>query len=170
MEYRFAQPGPDLQVFEEMLRRYLAEQQAAGGAVQLTRKTVDWYRDLARIYVHGSGFGVVVFAEEDGPVGRQPVGFAMAGEDLGIPRIDTTLGKVATVWITWVDPTRRKTGAGLGMLLFGRPRLLELGFETAAMSVREENTEGLALCHAFGAQPVERFLRFRLEEEPGHGR
>jgi hypothetical protein len=95
-------------------------------------------------------------------------GFALAGEDFGQPRLDTTWGKSAVVWLVWVDPTSRKNGAGLGMLTFGRPRLLELGFEVAVMSVRHPNLEGQALTLAFGAEPEECSYVFRLKEEP-HG-
>jgi len=156
----------DLPVFEQMLRAYLAEQEDAGSPVRLTRRTVDWYRDLARAYVRGSLFGVLVLSEVEGPVGPQPVGFALAGEDLGEPRVDTMLGRTAVVWLTWVAPAHRKDGRALDMLIWGRPTLLEQGFEVASMSVREDNTQGHALCLAFGAEPVERLYRFPLKEEP----
>jgi len=156
----------DLPVFEVMLRAYLAEQEEAGSPVRLTRRTLDWYRDLARAYLRGSLFGVLVLSEAEGPVGPQPVGFALAGEDLGEPRVDTTIGRTAVVWLTWVAPEHRKGERALSMLRFGRPTLLEQGFEVASMSVREDNPQGHALCLAFGAESVERLYRFPLKEEP----
>jgi len=161
---RFAEPG-DLSAFEEMLRTYLKEQEASS-PVRLTRKTVDWYRNLAHSYLKGSLFGTLVLGEVESEVGPQVVGFALAGEDLGQPRVDTTLGKVAVVWLVWVAPEHRKSLAALGMLLFGRPKLLELGFETAVMDVRENNPEGKALTLAFGAHPEEMVYHFPLKEEP----
>lgn len=173
---RFAGPD-DLPAVEEMLRSFLLEQATAGSAVQVTRRTVDWHRDLARSYVRGSLFGVVVLAEVQvpgGPDSDQPcpwkvVGFVLAGEDLGQPRLDTSWGRQAVVWGAWVAPSHRKLGTALAMLSWGRPQLVEQGFATAVMSVREENAEGDALTRAFGARPVERVFRFALSEEPRHG-
>jgi ribosomal protein S18 acetylase RimI-like enzyme len=101
-------------------------------------------------------------------VGPQPVGFALAGEAPFIPWVDTEHGRTATVWIAWVEPRMRQKGIALGMLAFGEPRLLELGFEIAAMSVREENPEGQKLSEAFGAKPLERFYHYTLGNS--HGR
>lgn len=162
MNYRFANAGPDLSAYDELLRRYLMEETKAGSPVRMTRRTLDFYRDLARGYLIGSDFGVLVFADEDTAVGPQPVGFALAGGSPFIAWIDTEHGKTATVWITWAEPRLRQQGIGLGMLAFGEPRLLELGFEIAAMSVREENPSGQALSLAFGAKPIERFYHYTL--------
>lgn len=149
-----------------MLRHYLSEQEKVG-TVRLTRRTLDVYRDIGRSYTSGGLFGTLVFAERDSGVGPQPFGFALAGEDFTGLRLDTTLGRVAFVWLVWVTPSERQTGAGLAMLLFGRPRLLELGFETASLGVREGNTEGHALSRAFGATVNERQYLFPLKEAPG---
>lgn len=149
----------DLPAFEAMLRLYLLEQASAGSPVQVTRRTVDWYRDLARSYLQGSMFGVLVLAL--GPEGN-PVGFALAGEDLGTPRLDTTLGRTAVVWLAWVQPQLRKGGTALSMLHWGQPRLRDLGFRTAVMTVREGNAEGEALTRAFGAKPAERMFSCAL--------
>jgi len=162
MSYRFATLD-DMPAFETMLRAYLMEQEAHGSPVQCTRKTFNFYRDLAHFYLKGTLFGVLVLTEEEGVKG-----FALAGEDFGQPRLDTTWGKSAVVWLVWVDPTVRKTGAGLGMLTFGRSRLLELGFEVAVMSVRNQNLEGQALTLSFGAAHEESSYIFSLKEEP-HG-
>lgn len=150
----------DLGAFEEMLRAFLLEQAAAGSTVQVTRRTVDWYRDLARSYVLGSLFGVLVLAEEGAPVG-----FALAGEDLGQPRLDSDLGRQAAVWAVWVNPAHRKHGTGLAMLSFGRPLLVDQGFQTAVTSVREGNVEGDALTRGFGARPMEQLFRVALRED-----
>lgn len=158
-----------LPALEEMIRSYLLEQATAGSPTRVTRRTVDWYRDLARSYLRGSLFGSVVVAEVEGPAGPQVVGFAMAGEDLGTPRVDTDLGKVAVVWLVWVRPEHRKLGTALSMLSYGRPRLVEQGFVTAAMGVRTGNSESHALCRAYGAQPEETVYHAPLNKEPGHG-
>lgn len=158
----------DLPRIETMLRSYLQEEEDRGSPVRFTRKTLDWYRDLARAYVLGGAFGVVVLGEVDSEAGTEVAGFALSGEDPGVPRWDHSLGRVAVVWIAWVAREHRKSGIGLRMLHFGRPRLLELGFETAVMSVRTGNAEGQALTLGFGAGPAEAAYHFRLEEEP-HG-
>lgn len=155
----------DLPQFELMLRGYLAEQEAVGSPVLFTRMTLDWYRDLAWDYVTGSRFGVIVLGEVESEAGQEVVGFAMAGEG-GQPHLDTNLGRVAVVWIDWVAPEHRKARVGVSMLLFGWPTLLEMGFDTAAMSVREGNEQGEALCRSFGAFPVERFFHYPLKEAP----
>jgi len=155
----------DLPQVELMLRGYLAEQEGDGSPVLLTRKTLDWYRDLARSYLAGSQFGVVVLGEVESEAGPEVVGFALSGES-GPPHLDTNLGKVAIVWIDWVTGEHRKSGVGLGMLLFGWPSLVEMGFDTAMMSVREGNPGGAALCRAFGAFPVEQHFHYPLKETP----
>ena len=151
----------DLPAFETMLRAYLREQEDSGGTMQFTRRTLDFYRDLATFYIKGALFGIVVLANDN-------QGFALAGEAIGQSATDHTLGKVAWVWIAWVDPTHRKESNGLGMLLWGQPFLLELGFETAAMTVLESNPSGKALTLAIGSKPVEQIYHFTLKEE-SHG-
>ena len=169
MKYEFA-TTKELPAIERMIRLYLAEQEDSGSPVQLTKRTVDAYRLLASSYLVGSLFGVVVLAYvETAEAAPELVGFALAGEEISPLAFDTTLGRVAFVWQVWVAPEHRKAGAGLGMLTFGRPRLLELGFQTASMSVRAENQESRALCEAFGAKLVELNLHYPLKEEP-HGR
>lgn len=146
----------DLPVIEEMLRSFLLEQLAQGSPVQVTRRTMTWYRDLVRSYVRGSLFGVVVLALE----GEQPVGLAVAGEDVGEPRLDTSYGRTAVVWGAWVEPAHRKQGTALAMLSYGQPFLMEQGFVGAVMSAREDNREAEALISSFGAHLVERIYRF----------
>lgn len=167
IHYRFAEPGgADLEEFTRMLRLYLKEQHGSSDhPVLVTRRNVDTFRDLARAYLGGGMFGVVVFALH----GDEVIGFTLAGEDWSTPWLDTTWGKQAQVWVVWVRPEDRATGAALGMLSFGRPRLVELGFKAAFMSVWEENKPGHALCHAFGAKLVDRIYTFPLAEEPKHG-
>lgn len=151
----------DLPAFELALRSYLLEQRKTGSPVRVTRQTVDFYRGLCENYLRGSLFGFLILAEEAGRL----VGFVLVGEDTGPPRLDTALGREAAVWLAWVAEPFRKTGLGIGMLRFGLPRAVELGFETATMTVREENQEGLALCRAFGARVAERLLIFPVREE-----
>jgi len=164
VNYRFATTS-DLPKVNHLMWRYLCEQEASGSPVRATKHTLDAYRDLARAYLAGGMFGVVVLAEKS--LG-DPVGFALAGEDVGRLRYDTTLGKVAFVWLIWVTYEFRKSGTALGMLTFGRPRLLELGFETASMSVRENNPEGQALTLAYGGVLAEREYLFALSGTPAH--
>lgn len=152
----------DLPAFEEMLRSFLLEQAGAGSPIQVTRRTVDWYRDLAHSYLKGGLFGGLALAEAEGPVGPQPVGFVLWGEDPGVPRLDTDLGRVAVVWLIWVRPEHRKLSTALRLLHFGEPEAVKLGFKTALMNIRTDNTEGQALARAFGARPVEMVLRWGL--------
>jgi ribosomal protein S18 acetylase RimI-like enzyme len=161
--YRLATPA-DLPAWEDRLRAYLLEQEKSS-PVRLTRRTLDWYRNLAHSYLKGSLFGVLVLAMKE----AEMTGFALGGEDPGTPHLDTNLGRQAVVWLVWVDPAHRQSGLGLGMLSFGRPHLVELGFETAVMSVRAANAEGVRLTEAFGARLEELIYLFPLREEPHHG-
>lgn len=151
----------DLPAFELALRSYLLEQRTLGSPVRVTRQTVDFYRGLCESYLRGSLFGFLILAEEAGRL----VGFVLVGEDTGPPVLDTSLGRMAIVWLTWVAEPFRKTRLALGMLRFGRPRAVELGFETASMLVREGNLQGSALARAFGAKPAEQILHFQIKEE-----
>ena len=147
-----------------MLRLYLAEQQAAGDPVLLTTRSVDGFRALASSYLTGSLFGIVVLAETP----KGPAGFVLVGEQPGQPMLDTTLGRVANVWIAWTPQDRRKGGVALAMLSFGRPYLVEMGFKTASMSVRADNERGRRLSESFGAVLAEHFYTFPLAEQPAH--
>lgn len=160
MEYRLA-TLEDFPAFETMLRACLVEEEMAGGQVLATRKTLDHYREMARHYLSGRLFGILILAEDPGPIG-----FVLTGEDAGSKVVDTPTGKVAYVWQAWVDPTHRKSGVGIGMLVWGRPMLVEMGFQTAVMSVLESNPEGQALTLSFGAKAVDRVYHFPLKEEP----
>jgi GNAT superfamily N-acetyltransferase len=162
--YRLATMA-DLETVIVMLRSYLREQQMGGSPVLFTRQTLDVYRDMARCYLSGLMEGLVVLAEDEGEV----VGFALSGEEMAPPALETDLGRMAQVWLVWVDPTYRKTGAALGMLSWGRPHLLERGFERACMCIRKGNDLGEKLTLSYGARPVERMYHFDLQKEPRHG-
>ena len=45
-----------------------------------------------------------------------------------------------------------------------------MGFDTAVMSILEQNVAGKALTEAYGARLMERTYHFSLKEEPGHGK
>lgn len=137
-----------------MLRRFLAEQEDLGSPVRLTTRTLDEYRDLARSYMMGSRFGLVVLDTH---------GMVIIGEDTGAPRFDTTLGKLAVVWIAYVVPEARDKKLALSMLHFALPHVRDLGFDTAVMGVREGNAAGRALTEGFGAQLTERIYHYSLK-------
>ena len=164
MSYRLA-TRDDWPRIDPLLRAFLVEHRLGGSAAVVSARNVENYRRLAEDYLHGRIPGVVVLAHED----NRLVGFALAGEPQAPGWLELDGGKTAVVWIAYVDPAYRKKGVALGMLVWGRPHLLELGFETATMGVREDNEVALALCRAFGARASERLLRFPLNEEPGHG-
>lgn len=151
----------DFQVVSNMIREFLMEQAKDGSPVLVSRRTVETYRDLARCYITGSLAGVVVLAGN-----TEPTGFVLAGEDSGLPRLDTNLGRIAVVWAVWMRPDSRKQTNALKMLLFGKPKLFEMGFDLAYMAVRETNRAGLALTESFGAHPAERIFHFPLKEKP----
>jgi ribosomal protein S18 acetylase RimI-like enzyme len=163
MNLRFAtlEDFPDI---ERLLRLYLAEQEDGGSVVRFTLRTLDAHRDMIRQYLTGQMLGIVRIAEDEE---GNAVGFGYAGEDHGPCPYDTTLGKVANVWVMWVAEGHRKQGAALEMLTSSQERFAELGFDTAMMTVREGNEEGLQLSLAFGAQPLERILYFRRGEPYG---
>lgn len=163
MDYRLATYA-DLESVSNLLRYYLQEQWASGDPIIPTNRSVQTYHDLVRGYINGSSFGIVILAEQQGEV----VGFVLTGEHPSRNAFDTTLGKVAVVWIAWTHPAHRKGGTALGMLSFGRPHLVAMGFQTATMTVRSNNEQGRALTLAFGAEPAESTYLFPLAEEPAH--
>ena len=152
----------DMPAFVLLLRECLLEEEIMGQQVLATRRTVEHYREFAWQYVTGGLFGVLVLAEDNGAIR----GFALAGEDTGDRRVESTSGRVAYIWQAYTSPSYRKDGVALSLLIWGRPFLLEMGFETAVMSVLESNLEGQALTLSFGAKPVDRVYHFALKEEP----
>lgn len=161
---RFGDPE-DFPRFEAMLRLYLAEEEERGSPVRFTHRTLNWYRELGRSYLWGQAHGVIVFGEVESEAGKEVAGFALSGESHDSPW-DHNLGRIAVVWIVWVATEHRKSGIASTMLRFGRSRLVEMGFETAVMSVRYGNQEGQGLTLGFGAGAAEAAYHFRLEEEP----
>jgi len=151
---RLATPE-DLPVVTTMIREFLLEQHKDGSPVLVSRLSVEFYRDLARSYVTGSLAGVVALDD---------TGFAMMGEDWGLPRIDSSLGRAAIVWCVWVTPSERRHHRMLELLRFAEGQLQELGFELGVMHVREANTAGRALSEAFGATLVERVYHYDLSK------
>jgi ribosomal protein S18 acetylase RimI-like enzyme len=161
---RFAELS-EMPLFESMLRLFLQEQQDSGSPVLFTRKTLDWYRDLGRLYLTGQRLGFVVLGEIESEAGSQVAGFTLAGEELGPPRFDTTLGKTGIIWLIWVAPEHRKSRLGLEMLYSLVEPGREAGFDTAILAVHESNQAGMAITHAFGAAPAERVFHFRVSKE-----
>ena len=123
-----------------------------GSHVTVCRQNLNVYRDLARSYLKGSLFGVAVLAEQAGEL----VGFGLAGEDWDEPRLDLDVGKIVHIWILWVREDFRRSGLGLEILNAGLPTILDMGFETAHMTVLNDNLGGDGISLAFGAQPAER--------------
>ena len=137
-----------------MIREFLLEQHKDGSPVEVTRLTVEFYRDLARSYATGSLAGVVALDD---------TGFALVGEDCGYPRLDNNLGRVAIVWAVWTSPSERRHHHMLDLLHFTEGHLRELGFDLGVMHVREANAAGRALSEAFGATLQERVYHYDLK-------
>ncbi len=151
---------------DTMIRLYLVEQRQIGNPVQVTRQTVSAYRDLSEHYLTGRIPGLVIVAsEEDGTL----CGLVLAGDLVNPMGIESDYGRQAVVSLAWVQQTHRKTRLGLEMLVWGRPLLVELGFDTATMAIREGNEAGMALARSFGAVPSETLLTYPLREETRHG-
>ena len=113
----------------QMLRQFLMEQWDAGAPVRMSHKNLEVYRDLARCYLTGSLFGVVGIDE-----GCH--GFALAGEEIGVERFETILGRTATFWAVWTPPERRRHGDARELALLVCKTLGELGFDTLIMAAR----------------------------------
>ena len=155
---RLATPA-DLPLVTSMIREFLLEQWKAGAPVCVSHKNLEVYRDLARCYLTGSLFGVVVL-DEDGQA------FVLAGEESGPPRFETTLGKTATLWAAWTSPELRQHGRAKEMVLFACERLSELGIDTLVMASREQNPASQAGAKAIGATLEERVYYRSLKGPP----
>ncbi len=136
--------------FLRLWAQHMTEQEKEGSHV--TANLANLYRclDLFEGYAMGSLFGMTVLCQ---PPGLEPVGAVMAGE-LSVPdEFDTDLGKLATLWGVYVEPSHR--GQGIGVKLFQEILQvgLEKGFDSVETHIRVKNEHGRRVAEAFGTAP-----------------
>jgi GNAT superfamily N-acetyltransferase len=127
---RLARAG-DRGFFERHLRAYLIERHSCGSEVIPTDRTVAFYLGLFDDYIRGEQPGAVVIDEAGG--------VSIAGHELPF---DTTLGKSATGWFTYVVPSSRGCGVASAMREILRERLRALGFRAIVAGMDISNADG----------------------------
>lgn len=151
MDFRLAQPL-DAGFVGNANWGWLREQADRDGPLHVCPENHRVHMDLFWAYVRGARDGLAVLFH---PKGGGPRGVALAGEDIYPSRYMLTRGRVAHVWLVWVEPELRQQGVGLAMLAWGRTRLRALGFQHATCATLGENPAGEGLARAYGIVPVE---------------
>lgn len=135
--------------FLRLWAEHMAEQEKDGSHVLAT--TGNLYRQLENFeaYVTESVNGLCLFYK----VESTAVAVVLAGEIIGINEWETDMGKIASLWGVYVQPSYR--GQGMGVKLFKRAMEmgLEMGFDTVETYVRTDNPHGQRVAKAFGTIP-----------------
>jgi GNAT superfamily N-acetyltransferase len=128
----------DLTRFLSLWRCYLAElHEAYGGEILPTERTMTFFTDLF-MGLLGGDRGVCLLAEDDG----RAVGTLLWGS-LQQPPVDTSLGRTAQGWGTYVVPDARGRHVASQLRYAGAKALLEMGFEHVVGAAEKANDAGL---------------------------
>jgi ribosomal protein S18 acetylase RimI-like enzyme len=125
--------------FLRLWAEFMAEQEKEGSYILATTRNL--YRMLENFesYVTGGTDGVCMFWEAEG----QPVAIVLTGYCSGAEEWETSLGRIATLWGVYVQPSYRGKGIALKLFAHGVEVGKELGFDTLETHVRSDNTHGL---------------------------
>lgn len=139
----------DRSAFLLLWSEHMVEQEKDGSHVRATRANLYRQLDNFEAYVNGVVSGLCLFHE----VNDKPVALVLAGETIGLNDWDTDMGKVASLWGVYVQPSYR--GQGIGVKLFQRAFELglEMGFDAVETYIRMDNPHGQRVAAAFGTAP-----------------
>lgn len=119
MSVRLAVPA-DRGLFLTLWQSYLEEMRTKGSEILPTERTLNFYVNLFDAYVNGERPGVVAVI--------YPIAVSMAGDCT--PDYDSTFGKQAIGWGTYVAPVARNHGNANRLREFVWGALSALGFDT----------------------------------------
>jgi ribosomal protein S18 acetylase RimI-like enzyme len=132
----------------------MTEQEKDGS--HLTANLPNLYRclDLFEAYTTGSLFGICVLCQPDPE--KEPVGIALGGELAVRDEYDTDMGRIATIWGVYVEPSHRGSGVGVKLFAKALELAIEMGFDSLETYVRDNNIYAQKLAETCGAEPYMR--------------
>ena len=120
---RIAQESGDGEIFLELWGEYIDTQIEMGSHIIKTDKTMNYFEDLFHSYIDGVLDGVTIFGADNNAV-------LMWGETGSDFPYDTSLGKWASGWGTYIRPEYRRMGWGKMMRGIAKQIMCEQGFDT----------------------------------------
>jgi len=147
----------DLRKFEMLWEEYLEENHKAGDIMLPTKANLKSFRQIASAYVESPELGFVLLAEEK----KIPVGVLMWG---ALPSLgfETTLGKTANGWGTYVRPEWRGKGLSSELREQARVLLKAIGINTLMGSVLPGNLPAEGSVDSLGFERGAQVVIWRL--------
>ncbi|MAH51175.1 hypothetical protein CMI37_35485 [Candidatus Pacearchaeota archaeon] len=146
--------GDDEELFLGLWGELVETQAGFGGDMLWTPRTKGFFAQVFRSYVQGLTEGIVVFGAFDNAV----LMWGSAGESPW----DSTLGKRAEAWGTYVRPGYQGQGWSKKIREEGKRYLLLMGFESLVGGPLIGNDAGRESWIEFGAEKTQEVYRVRL--------
>ncbi len=139
----------DRSTFLLLWSEHMVEQEKDGSHLLATTRNLYKHLETFESYVTGCTNGTCIFYE----VNDKPIALVLAGAFQGLDEWETDMGKIATVWGVYVQPSYR--GQGMAVKLFQQclKTALEMGFDSVETYVRVNNAHGQRVAKAFGTTP-----------------
>ena len=160
-EIRIAQESGDGEIFLELWGEYIDTQIEMGSYTIKTDKTMNYFEDLFHSYIDGSLDGVTIFGADNNAV----LMWGETGSDLPY---DTSLGKWASGWGTYIRPDYRRMGWSGLMREEGKKTLHGQGFDTLVGGVFSKNEIGLKANEKAFADNIKSHHKTFIVELGGH--
>jgi GNAT superfamily N-acetyltransferase len=147
--------------FMRMYPEFQKDQHEKGSYFLPSTHNLSLAKNMFETYATGSvdGFCLLWIPESEG----EPVAFLLAGADVNPNRWELDLGRLASLWAVYVQPTHR--GQGISMKLFDRAMQMGLGMgvDSIVTYVLTTNPHGERVALEFGTKPVlvEHHVRLR---------
>jgi len=132
---RIAREAEDGEIFLELWEEYLEHQIKMGSDIVITSKTLNYFEDVFWSYVDGNLDGVTIFGADNNAV-------LMWGETGSNFPYDTSLGKWASGWGTYIRPEYRRMGWSKRMRGIAKQIMYEQGFDTMIGGIFPGNNIG----------------------------
>ncbi len=142
-------------LFRKLWGEFIVEHHKSGSDIMPTARTMNFFMVLFREYTSGHDSGAVVLDTD----GR---GVLMWGESSGGLPYDSTFGRVASGWGTYVQPQHQGKGISKALRRKGTKLLKKRGFDTVIGAAASANEVGKETGIRFGFEPYQLTGALRL--------
>ena len=137
--------------FMRLWAAHMAEQEKQGSKLLASTSNLYRHLEMFEAYVLGITAGMCHIQSCDG----EDVGIVMAGECLGGSNWETKMGRMATLWGVYVEPSHRGQGIAVKLFQACLAEGLKMGFDSVETYVRLDNPHGQQVADAFGIKPYQ---------------
>lgn len=136
--------------FLRLWAEYMTEQEKEGNHMLANTQNLYHQLEVFESYVTGGTNGVCLFWET---AEKERVAVILVGEFAGLDEWETDMGKIATIWGTYVQPAYRRQRIGLKLTQKGLEIGREMGFDTIETYIRIDNPHSLQIVEICGFAP-----------------